>query len=94
VSGNGGSATQNGAFAMLLEKCPELGGIAGIAIDSFTANRTALQRKEGIEEDPDDHEADTGLFGRADIHSPTTLECGGSCWVTVLRPWIGEQTWG
>ena len=42
----GVSAAQNGASVMLLEKCPELGGTTGIAIGSFTANRTALQRKE------------------------------------------------
>jgi len=65
----GVSAAQNGASVMLLEKRPELGGTTGIAIGSFTANRTALQRKEGIEDDPDDHEADAGLFGRAEIQS-------------------------
>ena len=65
----GVSAAQNGASVMLLEKRPELGGTTGIAIGSFTANRTALQRKEGIEDDPDDHEADAGLFGKADIQA-------------------------
>jgi succinate dehydrogenase/fumarate reductase flavoprotein subunit len=63
----GVSAAQNGASVILLEKRPELGGTTGIAIGSFTANRTALQRKEGIEDNPDDHEADAGLFGPVEI---------------------------
>lgn len=65
----GVSAAQNGISVVLLEKRPELGGTTGIAIGSFTANRTALQRKEGIEDSPDDHEADAGLFGPVEIQS-------------------------
>jgi fumarate reductase flavoprotein subunit len=65
----GVSAAQNGISVVLLEKRPELGGTTGIAIGSFTANRTALQRKAGIEDSPDDHEADAGLFGPVEIQS-------------------------
>ncbi len=84
----GVSAAQNGSSVIVLEKRPELGGTTGIAIGSFTANRTTLQRKEGIEDNPDDHEADAGLFGPLEIqsrnnsqmrrfflgHSPETLD--------------------
>ncbi len=65
----GVSAAQNGASVIVLEKRPELGGSTGIAVGSYTANRTALQRKQGIEDNPDDHEADAGLFGRVEIQA-------------------------
>jgi succinate dehydrogenase/fumarate reductase flavoprotein subunit len=65
----GVSAAQNRTSVVLLEKRPELGGTTGIAIGSFTANRTALQRKVGIEDSPEDHEADAGLFGPVEIQS-------------------------
>lgn len=70
VVGGGGSglatavsAAQNGASVIVFEKRPELGGTTGIAIGSFTANRTVYQRKEGIEDNPDNHEKDASLFG-------------------------------
>ena len=60
VVGGGGSglaagvaASQNGARVLLLEKTPELGGTTGIAVGSFTANRTVYQRRKGIEDNPD-----------------------------------------
>jgi succinate dehydrogenase/fumarate reductase flavoprotein subunit len=65
----GVSAAQNGASVILLEKRPELGGSTGIAVGSFTANRTALQRKQGIDDNPEDHEADAGLFGPTEIQA-------------------------
>ncbi len=65
----GVSAAQNGTSVVLLEKRPELGGTTGIAIGSFTANRTVLQRKQRIEDNPDDHEADAGLFGPVEIQT-------------------------
>ncbi|MDY0167633.1 MAG: FAD-dependent oxidoreductase [Thermoguttaceae bacterium] len=70
VVGGGGSglacamaAAQHGADVLLLEKQPKLGGATGLAIGSFTANRTALQRKAGIDDNPDDHEEDAAKFG-------------------------------
>jgi fumarate reductase flavoprotein subunit len=76
VVGGGGSgsatavsAAQNGASVIVFEKRPQLGGSTGIAIGSFTANRTAYQRKEGIDDNPDDHERDAGLFGPAEIQA-------------------------
>ncbi|MGD8522528.1 MAG: FAD-dependent oxidoreductase [Desulfobacterales bacterium] len=51
VVGDGGSglatavsAAQNGASVIVFEKRPQLGGTTGIAIGSFTANRTAESR--------------------------------------------------
>jgi succinate dehydrogenase/fumarate reductase flavoprotein subunit len=76
VVGGGGSglatavsAAQNGASVIVFEKRPELGGTTGIAIGSFTANRTVYQRKEGIEDNPDNHEKDAGLFGPLEIQA-------------------------
>jgi len=70
VVGGGGSglacalaAAQGGADVLLLEKQPQLGGATGLAIGSFTANRTAWQRKAGIHDNPDDHEEDAAKFG-------------------------------
>jgi succinate dehydrogenase/fumarate reductase flavoprotein subunit len=70
VVGGGGSglacamaAAQGGADVLLLEKQPKLGGATGLAIGSFTANRTALQIKAGIQDNPDDHEEDAAKFG-------------------------------
>ncbi len=70
VVGGGGSglacamaAAQGGADVLLLEKQPKLGGATGLAIGSFTANRTALQIRAGIDDNPDDHEEDAAKFG-------------------------------
>ena len=70
VVGGGGSglaaavsATENGASVLLLEKQPQLGGTTGIAVGSFTANRTTFQQKAGVEDNPDDHEEDASKFG-------------------------------
>ena len=47
---------------VVVEKQPQLGGTTGIAIGSFTANRTAQQRRNGIADSLDDHVADAGMF--------------------------------
>lgn len=65
----GVSAAQNGATVLILEKRPELGGSTGIAVGSFTANRTTYQHKAGIDDNPDDHEVDAGRFGPAEIQA-------------------------
>jgi fumarate reductase flavoprotein subunit len=57
------SAAENGASVIVLEKRPLPGGTTGIAVGSFTANRTAMQRREGIDDNPEDHEADAAKFG-------------------------------
>ena len=69
VVGSGGSglaaavsAAENGLSVVVLEKQPELGGSTGIAIGSFTANRTRYQLKAGIEDTPAAHNEDAGKF--------------------------------
>jgi fumarate reductase flavoprotein subunit len=76
VVGGGGSglaaavsAAENGAEVVLLEKNPQLGGTTGIAIGSFTANRTRLQRRAGIDDALDDHAEDAGKFAPAEIEA-------------------------
>jgi fumarate reductase flavoprotein subunit len=70
VVGGGGSGLaaavsccQQGLSVAVLEKRPDLGGTTGIAVGSFTANRTVYQRRAGIDDNPDDHETDAALFG-------------------------------
>jgi fumarate reductase flavoprotein subunit len=77
VVGGGGSglaagvaAAACGARVLLLEKTAHLGGTTGIAVGSFTANRTGYQRRAGIDDNPDDHEADAGKFGPAEVQAP------------------------
>jgi succinate dehydrogenase/fumarate reductase flavoprotein subunit len=65
----GVSAAECGARVVLLEKHDELGGTTGIAIGSFTANRTAMQRAAGIDDDPDRHEEDAGKFAPPEIEA-------------------------
>lgn len=76
VVGGGGSglaaavsAAENGARVLLLEKNPQLGGTTGIAIGSFTANRTPMQRKAGIDDDADRHNEDAAKFAPPEIES-------------------------
>ncbi len=76
VVGGGGSglaaavsAAENGADVLLLEKNPQLGGTTGIAIGSFTANRTWMQRKAGIDDDPNAHEEDAAKFAPPEIEA-------------------------
>ncbi len=74
VVGGGGSglaaavsAAQRGLAVLVLEKCAALGGTTGIAVGSFTANRTPQQRRAQIDDNPDDHDADAARFGPAEI---------------------------
>jgi succinate dehydrogenase/fumarate reductase flavoprotein subunit len=76
VVGGGGSglaaalsAAEHGATVLVLEKQPHLGGTTGIAVGSFTASGTALQRKVGIDDNPDDHEEDAGKFAPPEIEA-------------------------
>lgn len=76
VVGGGGSglaaamaASEHGARVLLLEKTPNVGGTTGIAIGSYTANRTVYQRRAGIDDNPDDHELDASRFAPPDIET-------------------------
>lgn len=69
VVGGGGSglaaavsAAENGLRVLLLEKQPQLGGTTGIAVGSFTANRTRAQQRASIEDDLQAHVEDAGKF--------------------------------
>jgi succinate dehydrogenase/fumarate reductase flavoprotein subunit len=81
VVGGGGSglaaavsAAENGCRVLLLEKRPQLGGTTGIAVGSFTANRTVYQRRAGIQDCAEDHEADAGQFGPAEFQARNNSE--------------------
>jgi len=74
VVGGGGSglaaalaAAERGLQVLLLEKNSQLGGTTGIAIGSFTANRTSLQQQANIADSATDHNADASLFAPAEI---------------------------
>ncbi|MCA9102192.1 MAG: FAD-dependent oxidoreductase, partial [Planctomycetales bacterium] len=76
VCGAGGSglaaavaAAQRGGRVVVLEKQPQPGGTTGIAVGSFTAAGTSLQRAAGIIDDPRDHAEDAGKFARAEIEA-------------------------
>ncbi|MBN2294203.1 MAG: FAD-dependent oxidoreductase [Pirellulales bacterium] len=76
VVGGGGSglaaavsAAENGMDVAILEKNSHLGGTTGIAIGSFSANRTLLQRKAGIEDTLESHVEDAAKFADPEIDS-------------------------
>ncbi|WP_197994770.1 FAD-dependent oxidoreductase [Gimesia panareensis] len=76
IVGGGGSglaaaarALEFGARVLVLEKQPQLGGTTGMAIGSFTGNGTSMQRAAGINDNPDDHETDAGLFALPEIEA-------------------------
>lgn len=76
VVGGGGSGlaatvsgAEHGASVLLLEKQPSLGGTTGIAVGSFTANRTRLQARSGIKDSIEGHHADAGLFPTPEIEA-------------------------
>ena len=76
VVGGGGSglaaaasAAENGASVLLLEKQAQLGGSTGIAVGSFTANRTVMQQRTGVEDDLEAHAEDAGKFARPEVEA-------------------------
>jgi fumarate reductase flavoprotein subunit len=76
VVGGGGSglaaavsAAEHGADVLLLEKQSALGGTTGIAVGSFTASQTRLQKRNGIEDSLESHTEDAGKFPAADIEA-------------------------
>jgi succinate dehydrogenase/fumarate reductase flavoprotein subunit len=81
IIGGGGSglaaavrALENGARVLVLEKQPQLGGTTGMAIGSFTANGTSLQRAAGVIDSADAHEEDAGKFAAPEIESHSNNE--------------------
>ncbi len=76
IVGAGGSglaaaarSVELGLSVVVLEKQPQIGGTTGIAVGSFTANRTKHQRCAGIQDRLDDHVEDAGKFATPEIES-------------------------
>lgn len=76
IVGGGGSglaaavaAVKEGAQVLLLEKEPDLGGTTGIAVGSFTANRSRAQARHGIPDCWQDHATDAGQFAPESIEA-------------------------
>lgn len=63
------SAAEHGCSVLVLEKLPQPGGTTGIAVGSFTANRTAMQQAAGIGDSLEDHAEDAGRFAPAGIEA-------------------------
>lgn len=81
VVGGGGSGlaaaarcAELGMSVAVLEKQQQPGGTTGIAVGSFTANRTKLQQRAGITDSLDDHVADTGKFAEGAIEERNNVE--------------------
>lgn len=81
VVGGGGSglaaavsAAEHGCDVLVLEKQPALGGTTGIAVGSFTANDTEMQREAGVTDDLEAHVEDAGQFAPADIEARNNAE--------------------
>src|SRR5260221_12877576 len=81
VVGGGGSglaaavsAAENGASVLVLEKQPLPGGTTGIAVGSFTANRTELQARAGIADSLDAHDEDVARFAPPEIDARNHAE--------------------
>lgn len=56
------SAAEHGARVLVLEKQPAAGGTTGIAVGSFTAAETTLQKRAGHLDRVEDHFEDVGKF--------------------------------
>jgi fumarate reductase flavoprotein subunit len=76
VIGGGGSglaaavsAAESGLAVILLEKQPSLGGTTGLAVGSFTAGGTEIQRRAGIADDAAAHALDAGKFPPAELEA-------------------------
>ena len=69
VVGGGGTglmaalaASKKGASVVVLEKGPRLGGTTAMSVGTVAASATRLQRENGIDDNPDAHFEDMGLF--------------------------------
>ena len=76
VVGGGGSglavaarSVELGLSVAVLEKQPSLGGTTGVAVGSFTANRTRHQARAGVSDSLNDHVEDAGKFATPAIES-------------------------
>ncbi len=76
IVGAGGSGlaaaarcAQLGLNVIVLEKRAAIGGTTGIAVGSFTANRTTQQRLAGIDDSLDEHAEDAGKFAKPEIEA-------------------------
>jgi len=74
IVGGGGSGlaaaytvAELGGSVLVLEKQPFLGGTTGMAVGTFTGNRTSMQRQAGIIDDVAHHAEDASKFAPADI---------------------------
>lgn len=81
VVGGGGSGlaaaarcAELGLSVAVLEKQSKPGGTTGIAVGSFTANRTTFQQNAGINDSLDDHVVDAGKFAASDIEQRNNAE--------------------
>lgn len=90
VVGGGGSglaaaasAAEHGARVLVLERESKPGGTTGLAVGSFTANRTAQQQRAGIEDSVEHHAEDAARFAPAGIEARNNDE---------LRSWFLGQT--
>lgn len=63
------SAAERGGSVLVLEKLPQPGGTTGIAVGSFTAAATSLQRKAGIDDSPEQHIEDASNFPPDEIEA-------------------------
>ncbi len=69
------SAAECGRRVILLEKNPHLGGTTRLAVGSIAACRTPHQRRQGVEDSPEEFFEDMGLFNeRAGLGDRDNLE--------------------
>ncbi len=76
VVGAGGSGlaaaarcAELGLTVVVLERQPQPGGTTGIAVGSFTANRTEQQRRAGVSDSLEDHVEDVAKFAQPETES-------------------------
>jgi fumarate reductase flavoprotein subunit len=63
------AAAEAGGSVLVLEKLPQPGGTTGIAVGSFTAAGTSLQRRAGVVDDARAHAEDVGRFAPPDLEA-------------------------
>ena len=68
------SVAENGGRVLVLEKLSQPGGTTGIAVGSFTAAETGIQRDNGIKDTIEDHKVDAAKFAPTAIESRNNSE--------------------
>lgn len=63
------SAAEHGARVLILEKRPQPGGTTGIAVGSFTASETSLQRRANVDDCIESHIEDVRKFAPPEIEA-------------------------